>query len=161
MADLPKISRKDMQSLINFFNEIQKAKQSFGDVFYGNVTRAHPDLEKMFNNTHRTNLGYVFLQAVIAVLNTIDKGGNWRDMLHKVGYTHKLYAIKDEHYDLVAGALKASLLHYKNYFPSSPGLTMGTLDLVFAELMREFKNGYLAQEQVLVLTEEAQDEQPK
>lgn len=152
MSELPKLSQEDMAGLIKFFNDIQSSKQNFGETFYGNLIKADKELEKMFNNTHRSNVGYIFLQSVIAVLNIINKGGDWKTMLFNVGVRHKQYDIKDSHYDLVARVLVSTLNIYKNLFPASQTLTMNKLELILGGLMTEFVKGYKsAYEEVLIL----------
>ncbi len=152
MSELPKLSQEDLNGLIKFFNEIQSSKQNFGETFYTNLIRSDRDLEKMFSNTHRSNVGYIFLQSVIAVISTIQKGGDWQAMLFQVGVRHKQYDIKDSHYDVVARTLIQTLNGYKHLFPASPSLTMNKLEIILGGLMTEFVKGYKSElEEVLIL----------
>ncbi len=140
--NIDSIDPRDLDILIAFFNKILTSPYNFGENFYNQLVKNNPELQGMFENVHRTNLGYVFLHSVVAILNVVQQQQNWRKMIHDLAYKHKNFPIKDEHFTLINQSFRRTIEQYRTSFPSRIPINLNMLLGFFDEFLQEFKNGY-------------------
>lgn len=136
------INANDMDLLIVFFNKILTSPDNFGENFYNQLVKNNPELKLIFENVHRTNLGYVFLHSIISILNAVNNKQDWRTMIYNLAQKHKKFDIKDEHYALIRKVFRNTIRQYANKYPNKSPISLTMIESFFDEFITEFKNGF-------------------
>ncbi len=141
-TELP-FNYQDIENLLDFFNRILTSPQNFGEKFYGVLTNNNNELKKLFEKTHKSNLGYVFLQMIITILTSMMQNGDWYKLVKNLARRHAQFDIKEEYYPILSRAYSNTMQYYIYLYPKDSKISLSLCEEFMKEFVEIFRKEYI------------------
>ncbi len=137
-------TKKELNELTHFFSIIAVHPFNFGEAFYKDFIGRDPELDDMFKNVHKSNLGFIMLQLIITILNHIKEEKDWRPLMRDIAHKHSYFVIKNIYYDYLIQSFKVVMQEYAKILPKQDMINLPLVELLVVDIIHQFRNELIA-----------------